>query len=70
MFFLAFLSLSLPYLSPNTIAPTRPAPPPTIFTTAVPAKSWNPCYDNQPPPHVHAITTGYIKDVSINENAK
>ncbi len=52
---MARLLPSLPYFprrGPRASAPVRARMPPTLCTMALPAKSWKPSCDNQPPPQV------------------
>ena len=49
---------NLPNLGPTTRMPASAAQPPTLWTMVEPAKSWNPSWASQPPPHVHAPTIG------------
>ena len=59
-------SLYLPMRGPSTMAPARPATPPTVCTTPDPAKSTYPAprpmesqvCDSQPPPQVQAPKIG------------
>ena len=61
---------NLPSLGPSTITPASAAHPPVEWTMVDPAKSWNPISLSQPPPHVHAPTTGYITAVSTSTKMK
>ena len=49
---------NLPRRGPTMMMPARAAQPPVLCTMVEPAKSMKPMSLSQPPPHVHAPTTG------------
>ena len=61
---------NLPSLGPSTSMPASAAQPPVLCTIVEPAKSTNPRSASQPPPQVHAPTTGYRTAVSTSVNRK